>query len=141
MAAERENMKPAVLPVRDVEATRAKSSQLVFNLLLNILDLTISSCKSVRIGAEMGCNLEPLHRHIRAAKRCYGQVLIHSSRHRMTLQDVQLLEWRSRQIEHEISAMERRIRGDLHHRSGLIAGETLSQEGNLSFEPRKSVVY
>lgn len=127
--------------VRRVEESRARSSQLSFQLLVNVLDLTISTCKSVRLWSDVKCNLDMLHRQIRRAKDHYAKALIQSSRHRMAIRDVQLLEWRSHQLEQEIAALERRIRQELLHTFGPVACDTSLQQSDLSLKTRKSVVY
>ena len=76
--------------------------RMAFHLLLNTMDLVISTCKS----AAFSCDAGRIEAHLHNAKRYYAAVLRHSGRLPMSAHDIHMLEFRGVQLENEISNLE-----------------------------------
>jgi hypothetical protein len=85
--------------------------QTAFQLLLNVMDLVVDSCKS----ALHSSDLDEIERHLKHAKRHYAQVLRHAARLSFTTRGVAEFESRSILLEAVISKLEARYRMSGNH--------------------------
>ena len=87
--------------------TSADLRRTAFEVLMNVMDLVIRSCKSVRLSSD----LDQVQAGLLRAKRFYARTLINGRHHRLSREQVEQLELRSVRMEREIAKLEKRLRG------------------------------
>jgi len=83
----------------------------MFQRALNVMDLVIVSCQSVRLSSD----LSRVERHLRRAKQYYAYMILNRNFRPLTLDQLAALELRSFRIEAEISHLEARLKSKESH--------------------------